>query len=199
MCIRSISWIFYSPHWNLLSWLAVLTTFAGLTLLSWAAAKDLAVIGDPSLRYAVSFLLVLTSCLALLSCATFLRERLHIRQEGARARQILNLQSLLAQFAVSGNLTEELTAAAAACPHEFLAVAGESIDVLKGSQRERLRDLCLRLHPFLLKQVRGWNLNRAIRAISLLGKLDSPQTRDAFQDALYHPFKGCVWKSAGRS
>ena len=119
--------------------------------------------------------------------STFLKEPLQIRQERARAKQIRNLQFLFAQFATSGKLTEEFTAVAAAHPHEFLAVAGESIDVLKGSQRERLQDLCLQHHPLLLKQVTDPNPNRAIRAISLLGKLDSPETRDAFQEALYHP------------
>ncbi|HEY1242587.1 MAG TPA: HEAT repeat domain-containing protein [Bryobacteraceae bacterium] len=176
--------LLYSRNWpRIIQALVVLILlgYAGSVMIT---AQWLEEIADPFLRYAAAFILVQLGFLALLLVLLLFGKYVRIKFEWRRATRIHALEELLA----GEGPEKEIVAAARRWPDEFLAVVYASLQIIRGSARERIVRLLetSELYPKVLAQTVSRNPHRAIRAVTLLGQLDSPEARAAVYRALDH-------------
>jgi len=176
--------LLYSRNWPRIIQGLVVIILLGYVGSVVIAAQWLEDIADPFLRYAAAFITVQFAFLALLLVLLLFGKHLRIKFEWRRATRVRALEEL-----VAGNGPEqEIVAAARRWPDEFLTVVYASLQVIRGSARERIVHLLetSELYPKVLGQTISRNPERAIRAIALLGQLDSPEARAAVYRALDH-------------
>lgn len=171
------------------NWPRIIQGLVAIILLGYAGsvvvtAQWLDDIADPFLRYAAAFILVQLGFLSFLLVLLLFGKYLRIKFEWRRGTRIRTFEELLAGVGPEKAILD----AARRWPEEFLTVVHASLQIIRGSARERIVRLLetSELYPKVLGQTVSRNPERAIRAIALLGKLDSPEAQAAVYRALDH-------------
>jgi hypothetical protein len=177
--------LIYSRNWPRVAKLlvvAILIAYIGTVALM---ARRLDEIGDPFIRYATAFLIVQFTFLTLLAALLIVGKFVRVKWESRRATRIRKLEELLSEAGAEGAVLE----AARKWPEEFLTVVRFALESIRGSARQRIIRLleASALYPSLLQQTLSRNPDRAIRAISLLGQLDTSAAHAAIYRGLDHP------------
>ena len=177
--------LIYSRNWPRIARflvVAILIAYIGAVAMT---AQWLDYIGDPFIRFTTAFLVVQFSFLAFLALLLIVGKYFRVKWEWRRAARIHKLEELLSGSGSDSAVLE----AARKWPDEFLTVVHYSLQSIRGSARERVIALleASALYPNLLKQTLSRNPDRAIRAISLLGKLNTPAAHAAVYRGLEHP------------
>jgi len=177
--------LIYSRNWPRIAKLLVVTILIAYIGAVTVAAQWLDYIGDPFIRYTTAFLIVQFSFLALLALFLVIGKHLRVNWEWRRAARVRKFEELLSN---SDSETAVLEAARK-WPDEFLTVVHYTLQSIRGSARQRVVHLleASALYPKLLKQTLSRNPDRAIRAISLLGQLNTPEAHAAVCRGLEHP------------
>ena len=177
--------LIYSRNWPRIARLlvvAILVLYVSAVMLT---AQWLESMGDPFIRYTTAFLIVQFSCLALLALLLIFGKYLRIKWEWRRSVRIRRLEELLSNADSDAAVLD----AARRWPDEFLTVVHSTLQSIRGSARQRVIRLleASALYPNLLKQTLSRNPDRAIRAISLLGQLNTQEAHAAVYRGLQHP------------
>lgn len=174
----------YSRNWPRIAQLLVLAILILYIVCIQVTAGRFEEIEDPVVRYAAAFVIVQSTVLSLLVLFVLVGKLIRMRWEFFRATRVARLTQLLADPAADGAVLD----ASRKWPAEFLTVIEEAVQALKGSVRARVIGLMERSAPYrrLLGETLDRNPSRAIRAISLLGQLDTPRARQAVQRGLGH-------------
>jgi HEAT repeat protein len=165
------------------------TLLVGATLGAYAACVLIVAnwleIDEPVLRYAIAFILVQIAIQAALIIGLVVSKHARSRHETARAGRVRRLQELLA----APDASAEAASASVRWPDEFLTVAANALEMLAGSERRRVAGLLQTSAPFdkLLREAGQGGPGRVIRAISLLGRIESPEARAVVRRAVQHP------------
>jgi HEAT repeat protein len=177
--------LIYSENWPRIANLLVVVVLIGYILSVVVVAQFLDVLADPFMRYASAFIIVQFAVLGSIGLLLITFKFLRVRWESRRGSRIRKLEELVA----ASDCGDEALKAARKWPEEFLTVANNTLQSIKGSARERVIRLleASALYPSLLQQTLSRNPDRAIRAITLLGQLETPQSRAAVNRALEHP------------
>jgi hypothetical protein len=175
----------YSRHWPLIARLLVVVTLAGYAGGVLLVAHLFGDIDDPTLRYAVAFIVVQTGILVALVLGLVVSKVVRTKWESVRSARIRRFEDLITQPDTESALLET----SRKYPNEFLSVIENSLHLLKGPVRNRLMDL-LEASPAyqkVLEAAKARDPRRAIRAITLLGQLDNVTARAAAYKGLDHP------------
>ena len=177
--------LIYSENWPRIANLLVVAVLIGYILSVIAVAQWLNVFADPFMRYASAFVIVQFGALGSIGVLLITGKFIRVKWEYRREARIRKLEQLLA---ATDSEREALTAAGK-WPEEFLTVVNYTLQSIRGSARERVIRLleATALYPSLLQQTLSRNPDRAIRAITLLGQLETPEARAAVNRALEHP------------
>jgi HEAT repeat protein len=177
--------LIYSENWPRIANLLVVVVLIGYILSVVVVAQWLDVFADPFMRYASAFVIVQFGVLGSIGLLLIAGKFLRVRWESRRASRIRQLEELVA----APDSGDETRKAARRWPEEFLTVVNYTLQSIRGSARERVIRLleASALYPSLLQQTLSRNPDRAIRAITLLGQLETPQARAAVNRALEHP------------
>lgn len=175
----------YSPHFRRMEPLLVLATIAAYTACVWVAGTWFQFVDDPVVRYAVAFIVVQLAIQAVLILGLVASKHIRTAREAARTGRKRRMEELL----TLPDSASEALAMANLWPEEFLAVVESAMQALSGSTRRRIAELLEASAPYrsLLRETGGSDPSRAIRAIMLLGKLESEEARGAVRQALKHP------------
>jgi hypothetical protein len=177
--------LIYSENWSRIANLLVVVVLIGYILSVVVVAQFLDVLADPFMRYASAFIIVQFAVLGSIGLLLITFKFMRVRWESRRASRIRKLEELVA----ASDCGDEALKAARKWPEEFLTVVNYTLQSIKGSARERVIRLleASALYPSLLQQTLSRNPDRAIRAITLLGQLETAQSRAAVNRALEHP------------
>lgn len=186
----------YSRNWPRIAQLLVGTILMGYICCVMLTARSLQQIDDPVVRYAVAFVIVQSTIFALLVAVLLAGKLVRVRWEWFRATRIGRLTKLLADPAADREVLE----ASRKWPAEFFTVIEDAVQALKGSVRQRVIGLLQAsgLYPKLLHETLHRNPARAIRAISLLGQLETADARAAVRRGLEHRI-GAVRQAARKA
>ena len=176
--------LIYSRNWpRIVQGLVALIAlcYGGLVIL---VAQWLERLDDPFVRYAVSFVTVQCTILGILVLFLIASKHVRLRWEWLRASRIRKLEEML----IDPQKDRDLLRASRKWPEEFLTVAENAVAALKGSARGRVEHLLEHsaVYGKLLTQTTHRDPGRAIRAICLLGQLESQAARAAVQQGLIH-------------
>ena len=195
-----MSRLIYSRWWWLVARLLVVAGIGVYVIAVLAFVRLFEAIGDPVIRYAVAFVAAQTYILATLLAGLLVSKHIRVRRAAIRSARKRRLEDLLTQLVSFG----EQFAAAPGAPDEFLNavedalrkwpddlldVVGEALRILKGSTQRRIVAAleASSVVAHLLPQVMDPDPNCALRAISLLQRLDTPDCWPAMERALEHP------------
>jgi len=176
--------LIYSRNWPRIAQLLVLVILAAYAICVLLVARLLTSFRDPFLQYASAFVIVQCAILAILGVLLIAGKHVRLRWEWRRAARLRKLEEALAD----PSKDEAIRAASYKWPDEFLTVIESALLSLKGSARDRVVRLLETSGPYrrLRSQTQDRDPSRAIRAISLLGQLDSGEAREAVQRASKH-------------
>ena len=177
--------LIYSHNWPRIAKLLVVAILIGYIGTVALTAQLLDEIGDRFIRYTTAFLIVQFTSLALLALLLIAGKVLRVKWERHHAMRIRKLQEVLTEPDSEPAVLE----AARKWPDEFLTVVYSALQSIRGSARQRVIGLleASALYQSLLKQTLSRNPDRAIRAISLLGQLNTPAAHAAVYRGLDHP------------
>lgn len=177
--------LIYSRNWPRIANLLVLAILICYTATVFVVAQWLEQFADPFVRYTLAFVIVQVAVLSSIGVLLIVGKLVRVRWEKSRNARIRQLEELLAG---TGSEQEALEAARQ-WPEEFLTVVNYALQSIRGSARLRVIRLleASALYPKLLQQTVSRNPDRAIRAIALLGQLNTPRARAAVAKALEHP------------
>ena len=195
-----MSRLIYSPWWWLIARLLVVAAFGVYVIAVLAFVRLFEAIGEPVIRYAVAFVAAQTYILATLLAGLLVSKHIRVRQAAIRLARKRRLEDSLTQLVTSG----QQSALAPGVPDEFLNVAehalrnfpgvfldvvGDALRVLKGSMQRRIVTAleASSVVAYLAPQVTDPDPNNALRAISLLQRLDTQDCWLAIERALEHP------------
>jgi hypothetical protein len=156
---------------------------------TFAVAGFLSAIQDPFVRYALAIVSVQVAILLLLSFGLVAGKHVLLKRSQARTTRISGLRELFAQFALGSQIASRLDDESGKHPGEFLEVVEESLQVLRGSARRRVEELLEKSHvyPRLLRMAAEPDPGHALRAISLLSRVNNSECEAAVETALSHP------------
>lgn len=177
--------LIYSKNWPRIANLLVVAVLICYISSVVAVAQRLDMFADPLVRYGSAFVIVQFTVLGSIALFLIAGKFLRVRWEGRRDERIRQLEELLA----ASDSADDTVKASAKWPDEFLTVVNYTLQAIRGSVRERVIRLleASALYPSLLQQTTSRNPNRAIRAVTLLGQLETAQARKAVNRALEHP------------
>ncbi len=177
--------LIYSENWPRIANLLVVAVLIGYIVCVVVVAQFLDMFADPFMRYASAFVIVQFGVLGSIALLLIAGKFIRVKWEWRREARVRKLQELLAAADCEG----ETLKAAGKWPEEFLTVVHYTLQSIRGSARERVIRLleASALYPNLLQQTLSRNPDRAIRAITLLGQLGTPEARAAVNRALDHP------------
>lgn len=180
--------LFYSEYWRYVVATFIFVTCVVFASTVFAVSSLLTAVADQMVRYALAFVYVQVATILLLSCSLVLVKQIMIRREQQRAHRIEGICQALTDYVAGGLDSSHLLHLSKQHPRDFLDVFENSLQWLKGPSRENLEKMFLQstAYSVLLKQRSDKNPNRAIRAISLLRKLGSPEALAAVEKALSH-------------
>lgn len=175
----------YSPHYRRIAQALVCVTvalYAGSVL---AVAPRLDWIDDDMVRYASAFIAVQVAVQIVLVVGLVVSKHVRSIGEERRAKRLRQVEELISRPAAEPEVLE----AAGRWPEEFLTVADSALQALAGSSRQRVSELLEASAPYrqLLGDAVDSSPRRAIRAISMLGRVTSEEARRAVRKALDHP------------
>jgi len=174
----------YSRNWPRIAQLLVSLILAGYVACILLVARWMEQIVDPVVRYAVAFVIVQSAVLGVLVLLLIAGKLARVRWEWFRSTRINRLTQLLAD----PDSDRAVLAASRKWPAEFLTVVEDAVFAFKGSVRQRVIRLleASPLYPKLLALTLHRSPARAIRAIALLGRLDTADARAAVLRGLEH-------------
>ena len=177
--------LIYSRNWPRIAQLLVVLILILYIASVVVVAQWLGGLGDPFLRYASAFVIVQFSVLAALTLLLIAGKFARVKWEWRQSTRIRKLQELLS----SPECGQAALEAARKWPDEFLTVVNDTLQSIRGSTRQRVIGLleASALYGHLLQQTLSRNPDRAIRAITLLGQLDTAEARAAVARGLDHP------------
>ncbi len=181
--------ILYSRRWPLVSRLVVMVTVILFVSTVFSVSSYISYNVDLYVRIAAAFVLVEAAILVLLSLCLIQGKLGMVRRRRLRQERLDALRDLVAQYAGGGQTEPPLLAAAQEWPLEFLDVVEDSLCALKGSARERVEHLLKKSEAFpaLLDQADDRSPHRALKAISLLRRVNDLRCETAILGALSHP------------
>ncbi|HLK47577.1 MAG TPA: HEAT repeat domain-containing protein [Bryobacteraceae bacterium] len=177
--------LIYSRNWPRIARLLVVLILICYIAAVVVVAQWLDDLSDPFVQYTSAFVLVQFSVLTAIGLLLIVGKLMRVKWEWRRASRVRKLEELLAAADAEAAALE----AARRWPEEFLTVVNSTLQSIRGSERKRVIRLleASALYPSLLKQTLSRNPDRAIRAITLLGQLDTPEARAAVARGLQHP------------
>ncbi len=178
----------YSRHWSKIAGLLGILAMACLVAAVFTVSHWFSEISDSFVRYALTFVAVQTGLLLLLSAGLIIGKQISVRRSRTRDVILNGLKDLLAQYAAGEEVTQVLLRKARTHPNEFLEVVENSFRILKGSTQRRVEQLLERSDAYqnLLNQTVNRDPNRALKAISLLRKVNNSDSQAAVERALSH-------------
>lgn len=175
----------YSRHFRRIEQFLVCGTIACYAACVLVVAEWLSRVDDPTMRYAVAFILVQIAIQALLILGLVVSKHLRSLREAAHAARMRRLEELLAR----PDSAREVLEMAARWPEDFLSVVENAMRTLAGSAHRRVAELLEASTPYrrLLLEAAGGGPSLVIRAISLLGRMENSEARAAVRRGLKHP------------
>ena len=167
--------LLHSSHYRRIEQVMVSATLVGGIACVRAVAQLLSGFDNFFVRYAVTLIVVQGAVQLVLVAGLTLSKGVRSRRYSARVERIRNLEYLLAQ----PDSGREARKTALRWPAEFLAVVENALQSLAGSTRRRVADLLESSGPYrrLLRNCANPDPSRVIRSLSLLGKLENPESR----------------------
>jgi hypothetical protein len=174
----------YSPRFRRIEPVLVCATVAGYGGCILTVAKGLRGIDDPVVLYAVAFIIVQAAIQVVLILGLVIGKHVRTLREVARERRMRAIEDLLA----TPERSAEALASATRWPEEFLAVAEGAMRTLSGTANNHVAGIieASHLYPRLLSETIASDPTRAIRAITVLGRLEKPEARAAVKRSLTH-------------
>lgn len=175
--------LIYSQNWPRIAQVLVFAILAAYTACVCVTARWLS-IQDVFVRYAFAFVVVQCTILSIVGLSLIASKHVRLRWEWRRATRIRELEERLTDPGSDSSVME----LSRKWPEEFLTVVESALAALKGSARQRVVSLFEASTPY--RRLLGQTLNRdpslAIRAVSMLGQLDSDQARAAVRLGAEH-------------
>lgn len=180
--------LLYSQHWPKIAALLGVVSMLCLVGLVYVVSTRFSEIPDPFVRYALTFVSVQIALLLSLSAGLIVVKQIGLRRSRARDLTLNRLNELLAQYTMGEEVTQTLLQEAEIHPNEFLDIIENSLRILKGSAQRRVQQLLERSDAYqdLLRRTVDHNPNQALKAISLLRKVNNPECQAAIEQALSH-------------
>src|SRR5579864_9513999 len=177
--------LFYSRNWPRIARSLVVAVLIAYIAAVVVVAQWLDQISDPFVQYTSAFVIVQFGMLFSLGLLLIAGKFTRVKWEWRRATRTRMMEELMA----APDAEDATLEAARHWPDEFLTVVNYTLQSIRGSARQRVIRLleASALYPNLLKQTLSRNPDRAIRAIALLGQLDTPEARAAVERGLEHP------------
>ena len=176
--------LFYSRNWPRFVELLVLIILAVYTGCVIWTAQWLEMFDDPFVRYTVAFVAVQFTVLGALTLLLIMGKHVRIRWEWLRDLRMRKIEEMLADPHSDAKVLE----AAGKWRSEFLIVIETALQAVRGSVRQRIVDLFVQTAVYrrLLRQTADPDPSRALRAVTLLGQLDSEEAQAAVRRGLKH-------------
>lgn len=183
-----MSRLLYSKYWPVVERLAPLVILALLGGVVILVAQFLSVAND-YLRYSLACVLVQSAAILLITVGLFAGKALTLRLNARRRREVERISEQMAQYIQSNEGAAALVSESARHPAAFLEVWEDATCRVKGSALERVCALLFSTHlgPLLQTRVSDSNPGRALRAISLLRRVNNARSLAAIEKALDHP------------